>query len=515
MAPKLDTIVAQIQAATSIADIQKHIVPTLRKLDKQAATAQAGSTRGGSASSSKPPAPASPGPGEAAESSSAQAPAHVLATTLADGRDPLSVLDPHKNTVGYLFVLNARLSGDDLRSQDIELLMSCVLALSEAADPAQLRLVPDQLVHLVRQFASVAESSRALALAVLPIKNLIQKSVSHGYLSPLHPLLMQIALSARSYNPVHDIVMTNIVDIDTGLTAVRYHDNLLYHYLGGVIAALLGEHTRAMDMLEIASQSPEDIFWEKADILSRWQVVVSPAQVTAAIQVDAYKKLILLQLLTHGHTEPLPKYTSATVASTCKDLSGPYLDFAEAFATRDATKVTAAFQQHHQTFEQDLNAGLVDLCWSTFRRRAILRLTETFITLSLREIAKAMQVDSDEQGLQQARAEVVGMIERGEVRGTLSGETLHDMSVTFTDDPDPLNSHATVANVTRAIHQASVLDQHLLAHDWQISASKDFVQKAYAAASSLQPMQMATDDYDGSAAGEDWRESGDDDDDEK
>ena len=35
------------------------------------------------------------------------------------------------------------------------------------------------------------------------------------------------------------------------LGVVKYTDNLTYHYLGGVIMALAGEFTRAMDMLEI------------------------------------------------------------------------------------------------------------------------------------------------------------------------------------------------------------------------------------------------------------------------
>ncbi|KAM0791017.1 hypothetical protein ACM66B_004316 [Microbotryomycetes sp. NB124-2] len=498
MAPKLDTLVAQIQATTAPADILKNIVPALRKLDKAAAAAHASTSREAAptASSSTTVAPPTPTAADTAEqSSSARAPVHVLATTLADGRDPLAVLSPHKHSVGYVFILNARLSSDVVSPQQLELLMSCVLALSESADPAQMRLVPDQVVHLVRQFADVAERARALHLAVLPVKNIIQRCIPVGLLSPLHPILMQIAMNARSYNLVHDVVMADIYDIDTGLTPVRYHDNLLYHYLGGVIAALLGEYARAMDMLEI--------------------VVASPAQVTAAIQIDAYKKLVLLQLLTSGQTSPLPRYTSPAVATTCKNLSGPYLDFATAFASRDAAKVTGALQQHHQVFEQDLNVGLVELCWSAFRRRAILRLTETFITLSLRDIAKAMQLETDAQGLQHARAEVVGMIERGEVRGSLSGETLEDMSVTFKDDPDPLNSHATVATVTRAIQRASYLDQHLLSHDWEISQSKDFVQKAYAGANTLHPMSgsMAADEFERPVGGEDWREMADEDDD--
>ena len=54
--------------------------------------------------------------------------------------------------------------------------------------------------------------------------------------------------------------------------------------------SLLGDYIRAMDMLEI--------------------VVSSPGTLAAAIQVDAYKKLLLMQLLATGQV---------CVTSTCNE----------------------------------------------------------------------------------------------------------------------------------------------------------------------------------------------------
>lgn len=51
------------------------------------------------------------------------------------------------------------------------------------------------------------------------------------------------------------------------------------------------------------------------------------------------------------------------------------------------------------------------------------------------------------------------------------------ITVTFTDDPEPYNSHATVQRVTNAIHKAERIESMTVRDDWRIARSKEFVQK--------------------------------------
>jgi hypothetical protein len=74
------------------------------------------------------------------------------------------------------------------------------------------------------------------------------------------------------------------------------------------------------------------------------------------------------------------------------------------------------------------------------------------------------------------------------------------VTVTFTDDPEPYNSHETVARVTKAINAAASFDAHIVDRSWQIERSKEFVQKvrcSFSFASLLFP----------SAAMADWEET--------
>lgn len=52
--------------------------------------------------------------------------------------------------------------------------------------------------------------------------------------------------------------------------------------------------------------------------------------------MDAYKKLVLVQLLADGKTSPVPKYTPQPVTRTYRTLAQPYLAFTAAYERYDA-----------------------------------------------------------------------------------------------------------------------------------------------------------------------------------
>lgn len=130
----------------------------------------------------------------------------------------------------------------------------------------------------------------------------------------------------------------------------------------------------------------------------------------SAIQVDAHKKLVLMQLLVHGHIQALPKYTSPAVSTACKNLGAAYIEYGQAYGQLRQDNMRAVAEKYRDTFEKDYNVGLLELCDKTFRRRTIQKLTETFITQSLVEIAQAVGVEQNEQNLRELELEIVDMV---------------------------------------------------------------------------------------------------------
>lgn len=76
------------------------------------------------------------------------------------------------------------------------------------------------------------------------------------------------------------VLETPVAEIDISLGDLHYNDNLVYHYAGGMAFAALKKWEEAEEFFEIC--------------------VSSPAQVPAAIQLEAYKKLTLVQLISRG-----------------------------------------------------------------------------------------------------------------------------------------------------------------------------------------------------------------------
>lgn len=79
----------------------------------------------------------------------------------------------------------------------------------------------------------------------------------------------------------HPITNIDTTEISPDLT---YNDNLIYHYLGGVALAALKKWKEAEEYFEIC--------------------VTSPGSVAAALQMEALKKLRLVQLVSMGKVGP-------------------------------------------------------------------------------------------------------------------------------------------------------------------------------------------------------------------
>ena len=81
------------------------------------------------------------------------------------------------------------------------------------------------------------------------------------------------------------VLAVPITTIDLKLSDITYNDNLTYHYAGGVALGALKRWKEAEEFLEICASSP--------------------AQVPAAIQLEASKKLVLIQLILYGKVRPM------------------------------------------------------------------------------------------------------------------------------------------------------------------------------------------------------------------
>ncbi|GAA5900133.1 uncharacterized protein JCM6883_006098 [Sporobolomyces salmoneus] len=450
----LDDIVALI-VGTDDQDVKDTLLPALKKLDQPSSS---GKGKGKDATQSAGGEGQQEGASSSSTSSSAPQSQHVLAGKLSNGKDPLEVLRPESKTVGYLYILIARLS---VQNPDLNLLMPRVFDWSKNYVPNQARIVFELVHQLLNKLASFSQALNNPRVHLEPFSIILQRFAPVGTLTSLHPLFLRAIFHSRSYQLARQILYVDITDVDKVSFPIKYQDHLLYHYLGGTILALLGDHVRASDLLEIC--------------------VSAPGPAVSLIQLDAYKKLVLVQLLAYGKTQPLPKCTSSAAQNAYKSLLTPYNEYVVAFNSLDKVKLSAAKEKARETFTRDHNLGLVTLVEQSLRRRIIQKLTQTWSTLPLGQLTKLLGMDEkDDAQVGMVEMEVMGMVQAGDLFATISdSDSRASKIVTFSDDPEPYLSHDTVKRVTEAIERAKKLDAVWSEEGERMEEGKEFVTKMY------------------------------------
>nr|TKR65694.1 hypothetical protein D5086_0000318720 [Populus alba] len=113
------------------------------------------------------------------------------------------------------------------------------------------------------------------------------------------------------------------------------------------------------------------------------QVMTAPMSSINAIAVEAFKKYILVCLIQNSQfSTSLPKYTSSAAQRNLKTL---------------CQVIITCKLQTGEKFESDNNLGLVKQVISSMYKRNIQRLTQTYLTLSLQDIAKIVQLSSPKE----------------------------------------------------------------------------------------------------------------------
>ncbi|KAI8585462.1 hypothetical protein BDZ88DRAFT_455909 [Geranomyces variabilis] len=427
-------------------------------------------------------------------------------SALRDGSDPLSgALRPDHHSLIYLHVLLARLIAVDgtatpaheLAASGPRLIMYA-MTFMEHFNPAHACLAPEAMEALGNRLLSVAVRLQKTILAVLPLKAGCARwaattttaatttpAMDVTNLTPLHAILCKAALLSNAPTAALPVLDRDITDVDPDEFGIKYQHHLLYCYYGGMIYTQLKKHTRAMQFFELC--------------------VSAPGPHVSLIMIEAHRKLVLVSLLATGALPTLPKYASeAPVLRAAKLYSNAYVDFAHAYASGSAARINAAYRAHEQEFRQHGNCGLARQCVEAVTRRAVQRLTDTYLTLSLQDIAKSVGLATDAttttpatnttgsdgsgattttntvgggatSGADQTERLVLSMIQDGQVFAKISSRD--GGMVSFRDAPQRYTDAATTRRLDGEIAQAMMLANRVLKMDRSIAVNKDFASK--------------------------------------
>ncbi|XP_009804307.1 COP9 signalosome complex subunit 3-like [Nicotiana sylvestris] len=357
----------------------------------------------------------------------------------------LAELDPNTHSLGFLYILEACMSFPAAKEQVNELLVSVVRFINSCA-AEQIRLAPDKFISVCKRFKDQVILLEAPIRGVASMLTAVRKLQSSSeQLTTLHPDFLLLCVLAKCYKTGITVLEDDIYEID------QPRDFFLYCYYGGMVCIGQKQFRKALELLH--------------------NVVTAPMSTLNAIAVEAYKKYILVSLIHLGQfSTSFPKYTSSVAQRNLKTYAQPYLELASSYGSGKIAELETFVQTNKEKFETDNNLGLVMQVVSSMYKRNIQRLTQTYLTLSLQDIANTVQL----RGPKEAEMHVLQMIEDGEIYATINQK---DGMVRFLEDPEQYKTCGMIEHIDSSIKRIMVLSKKLTSMDELMSCDPMYLAK--------------------------------------
>lgn len=281
----------------------------------------------------------------------------------------------------------------------------------------EIRSSSRQFLQLFQTLTETLVKTKRSVSGINLIFQAIQKyQQDRSQLTPLHSDFCYLCLDAKCLNPALALLEIDYTQIRK--TEDREEDVkrvLLFYYYGGLIYTALKNFERA------------SYYWEV--------VLTVPAAAMSPVMQETYKKFVILNLLISGklHDDILPKYTSTCVLRQRRQIGQPYHKFAQEYAFLNHDKISRLVASNSAVFERDENMGLIKQCLTQVHKRNIQRLTKTFLTLPLRDVANYVGLSSERE----AELYLLGMIDDGEITAIIDQK---NSMVVFKDDTEKYDS---------------------------------------------------------------------------
>jgi len=367
----------------------------------------------------------------------------LLNSMLENGQDPLQALSAAASTIPYLFILSSRLS--TAGSQPVH--PDFITVYCETFDPVAARYSPERITRLAKGIVMFAESILNPSFALGPLHNLVTRyPPSPQFLTTIHPLFILTCIQTRHFTSALPLISPPVSEVDRMLSDLDYTDVLQYHYLAGIVFAALKMYQDAEGAFELAA--------------------TAPANASSALQLEAYKKLILIQLIRHGKVLPLPKYAHVGLSKHIKN-SPIYATLTKQYPTIRG-QLQEVFIKEIESVREEGNAGLLHIALARAPRWTLKNLMNTYLSLPLKQVVSSTDLASEAE----AKELILSMIEEGELSATLSPDGI----LTFTEDSNADAFHPKA--IENVFHRAQISGTCLEELNQKILKSKELLAKA-------------------------------------
>ncbi|KAI1466009.1 uncharacterized protein F4812DRAFT_435545 [Daldinia caldariorum] len=343
------------------------------------------------------------------------------------GHELINLLDPAINTLSYIAVLHTLLLPSPASSIPYDILLNKFVHFLCVFDARQARYAKGHLYDILLaagngQYLPPSVAVRALATAILRL------DPTGSILTMSHLNLAKLAYKTDNIEPALPVLDKNIIYFP-GMAS--YGEPKFLCDLSLPPPAYLSRETGLATQLKPNLILEYDIFrgmsyctlrdWAKAyDAFVR--VITYPAREGSAskIMVEAYKKWVLVSLLSTGKLSELPSYTGAAASKMYGNLGKSYTALAVLFTADNAEALKAEVDKNAQTWTEDGNTGLVQEVLAAYQKWQVLGLEQIYSKISLAEIREQTTSAETGQALQKDE-DVETLVQNMIISGMLNG----------------------------------------------------------------------------------------------
>jgi len=371
-------------------------------------------------------------------------------------------LKPKEHSIACSYLLGFKATE---KMEDPQVLMKFVHLVTNfirSADAAQISLFPRPFTDALRTYVEIMKRNNDLMPLIPTLKNAIRllqggsDPEQRNMLTFAHCDMVYCCVETYCYHQAFPYVDYDIIQVQ-GDGCVKSADNLRYFYYCALVQIALKRYKEAMECLTM--------------------VCTAPSESLSLIQVDAYKKYILISLIRKQHLVSLPRYTPRVLTRYFPKFCSEYLELNGAFDSNanssvvGSAAIAATIEKNMSVYMADHNYGLVQKVVESCAKNAVKKLTSVYTKLSMAKIATLCKFAGGEE---EAKRVVIGMISNGDLSASLDEQGV----VTFYDGTMTESDKEMLARMQQGIEKTLALWNGLDAQQLKVKTSKAYIEKS-------------------------------------
>ncbi|KXS99017.1 hypothetical protein AC578_6146 [Pseudocercospora eumusae] len=314
-------------------------------------------------------------------------------------KELIELLDPSVNSIAYLISLCELIKANSKDKKRIDQLIFNAVGFFTSFDPVQVRYVGNEwrmllewtidyfVKHPVDDVTTISTAILRLDPTAGTFTNnhlaFLELCLKLGVPSQALPILdrdiyaypqkYQKSVPEELLSEEHEFSNAYITEKSGFVEKLDSSDVLQYYLLGAQVYIAVRNYSRARLFLEFVLLAP------------------SQQHATSALQVEAYKRWLLLGLLAEGRQYPQPKTLDQTTLKNVKACSRAYEAVAHAFSKRESQKLVAEVQTGQEIWTEDGNLRLVDEVVTALQRYRVIDLQKTYAALPVTRVASLLE----------------------------------------------------------------------------------------------------------------------------